>query len=92
MARVISALLHYVHSLHPTPPLYRPHCRNLTDTSYPSVTHQRLINYRYTDHHTDHYMLWFTPDLQRILVSRFGERNRFLRFFKKLLKNSKKQR
>ena len=40
----------------------------------------------------DHYILWFKPLLQRILVSRFRERNRFLRLLKKLLKNSKKQR
>lgn len=39
-----------------------------------------------------HYLLWFMPDLHRILVARILERNSFLRFSEKLLKNSKKLR
>ena len=72
-----------------TPPLGRYPLVAIPTWFAPSRDMQELTQRRAVQ---DHYILWFKPLLQRILVSRFRERNRFLRLLKKLLKNSKKQR
>ena len=56
---------------------------------FPAYYNLQLTTQSCTEYH---YILWLTPDIQRILVAGYRERNRFLWFFDKLLKNIKNQR